>query len=235
MTTPITGPASVGERPPRVAQGGPPLGILAVVFTVLFVAGVVASTVLAGRAPLSPFSAQDDIVRYFAGEHAAVRASAFFQFAAAVPLGIYAATASARLHNLGIRAPGATIALMGGVVAAIMQALSGLVWWTLSEPAVTGDSALVRALHYFGFALGGPGHVVFLGLLLAGMAVPALIVGLLPRWLAFGGLVLAAIAELSTLTLVLDGAAFLLPIARFIGFAWLIAAGFLLPLTRRHL
>jgi hypothetical protein len=234
MTTPAPGRASSTERPPRVAQGGPPLGILAVVFTVLFVAGVVISAALAGKTPPSPFSAQADIVRYFAGEHTAVRVSAFFQFGAAVPLGIYAATASARLHNLGIRAPGATIALMGGVVAAIMQALSGLVSWTLSEPAVTGDAALVRALHYLGFALGGPGHVVFLGLLLAGMAVPALIIGLLPRWLAIAGLVVAAIAELSTLTLLLEGAAYLLPIARFFGFAWLIAAGFLLPLTRRQ-
>jgi hypothetical protein len=233
-STSAAGPVSSSERQPRAAQGGPPLGILAVVFTTLFVAGVVISAALAGKAPLSPFSAQDDILRYFAGEHTAVRVSGFFQFAAAVPLGIYAATASARLHNLGIRAPGATIALMGGVLAAIMQALSGLVSWTLSEPAVTGDPALVRALHYFGFALGGPGHVVFLGLLLAGMAVPALIVGLLPRWLAIAGLVLAAIAELSTLTLLLEGAAFLLPVARFVGFAWLIAAGFLLPLARRR-
>jgi hypothetical protein len=59
-----------------------------------------------------------------------------------------------------------------------------------------------------------------------------LLVGLIPRWLAFAGLILAAIAELSTLTLLLDGAAFLLPIARFLGFAWLIAVGFLLPQTR---
>jgi hypothetical protein len=225
--------AATSERQPRVAQGGPPLGILAVVFTALFLAGVVISTALAGKAPPSPFGAQDDILRYFAGEHTAVRVSAFFQFGSAVPLGVYAATASARLHNLGVRAPGATIALMGGVVAATMQALSGLVSWTLSQPAVTGD-ALVRALSYLGFALGGPGNVVFVGLLLAGMAVPGLLVGLLPRRLAIAGLVLAAIAELSTLTLLVEGAAYLLPVARFLGFAWLIAAGFLLPQTRRR-
>jgi hypothetical protein len=115
-----------------------------------------------------------------------------------------------------------------------MQALSGLVTWVLAEPAVAGDGTLVRALHQLGFALGGPATVVFLGLLLAGIAVPALLLGLFPRRLAIAGLVLATIAELSTLTLLVDGAAFLLPIARFLGFAWLIAVGFLLPQTRRR-
>jgi hypothetical protein len=219
-------------RSPRVAQGGPPLGVLGIVFTALFLIGLVLATALAGRTYPSPFGADDVILRYFADQHTAVRVSGFFQFAAAVPLGIYAATASARLHNLGVRAPGATIALVGGVVAAATQAASGLVTWVLAQPSVTGDGPLVRALNYLGFALGGPATVVFLGLLLAGIAVPGLLVGLIPRRLAFAGLVLAAIAELSTLTLLWDGAAFLLPVARFVGFAWLIAVGFLLPQSR---
>jgi hypothetical protein len=75
--------------------------------------------------------------------------------------------------------------------------------------------------------------VVFLGPLIAGLAVPALIVGLLPRRLAWAGLAVAAVAELSTFALLIDGAAYLLPAGRFLGFAWLIAAGFLLPATRR--
>lgn len=43
---------------------------------------------------------------------------------------------------------------------------------------------------------------------------------------------IAGIAELSTLALLIDLAAYLLPIARFAGLAWLIAAGFLLPRQR---
>lgn len=64
-----------------------------------------------------------------------------------------------------------------------------------------------------------------------GIAVPALIVGLLPRWLAVAGLVLAVAAELSTLVLLAPGFAVLLPLARFGAMAWLITAGALLPLT----
>ncbi|MET9958468.1 hypothetical protein ABZ128_05160 [Streptomyces sp. NPDC006326] len=149
-----------------------------------------------------------------------------------MPLAIYAATVSARLHKLGVRAPGATIALAGGVLASAFLACSGLVTWVLSRPEVAGHGDVVRALQYRAFGLGGPGHVVLLGLLVAGIAVPGLLAGLLPRALAVAGLAVAAVAELSTLVLLADGAALLLPVARFAGLLWLIAAGFLLPRRR---
>ena len=77
--------------------------------------------------------------------------------------------------------------------------------------------------------MGGPGAVVPFGLLLAGVAVSAGLSRLLPRWMMWSGLVPAAAAELSTLALVWPAAALLLPCARFLGMAWLIAAGALLP------
>jgi hypothetical protein len=218
---------------PRTAQGGPPLGILSIVVTALFVAGLVLGTVLADGTPFpSPFGATGPILTYFQEHELAVRVGGVFQFAAAIPLAIYAATASSRLHHLGIRAPGATIALAGGLLAATFLAGSGLISWVLSQPAVTGTPELIRPLQLLAFAAGGPGHVVPLGLLLAGIAVPGLLVGLLPRWLAWTGLVIAGVAELATLSLLFEGAAYLLPIARFAGLAWLIAVGFKLPLHR---
>ncbi|MBB4982445.1 hypothetical protein [Streptomyces nymphaeiformis] len=224
------------EAPRKEAQGGPPPGVLAVVFTGLFLAGLVLSTVLAGGEPFpSPFGgtgATAEIVAWFRAHSDAVRISGALQFAASVPLAVYAATVSARLHRLGVRAPGATIALAGGLLAAGFLALCGLVSWTLSRTEVLELPSLVRALQYLAFGTGGPGHVVTLGLLVAGIAVPGLLAGLLPRALAVTGLVLAAVAELSTLTLLFDGAALLLPLARFTCLGWLIAAGFLLPRRR---
>lgn len=41
---------------------------------------------------------------------------------------------------------------------------------------------LGNALYYLIFATGGPGYSVPLGLLCAGISVPALLMGLLPRW-----------------------------------------------------
>ncbi|MER5861848.1 hypothetical protein [Kitasatospora sp. NPDC002040] len=217
----------------REAQGGPPPGILAVVFTALFLAGLIVSTLLADGHPFpSPFGDQDAIVAYFREHTDAIRISGLLQFGSSVPLAVYAATVSARLHKLGVRAPGATIALAGGVLASAALACSGLVTWVLSHPAVLELPALVRALQLLAFGFGGPGHVVPLGLLIAGLAVPGLLAGLLPRWLSIAGLAVAAVAELSTLVLLTEGAALLLPLARFTGLAWLIAAGFLLPRRR---
>jgi hypothetical protein len=133
-----------------------------------------------------------------------------------------------------VTAPGATIALAGGVAAAALLALSGLLQWSLGRPAVRTAEPLVRALHDLSFLTGGPAHVVFLGLLVAGVAVPGLLLGLLPRTLAVAGLVIAAIAELATLALVWPQLSVLIPVARFPGLLWLIAVGFTLPRQRTH-
>jgi hypothetical protein len=212
----------------RHPQGGPPLGLLALISTGLLILGVVVSAALGGVV-VSPFAAAGVISSYFTSQPDAVRADGVLAFASAVPLAIYAATASARLRQLGVTAPGATIALAGGLLAAGSLAASGLLLWTLSRPAVRADAPLVRALHDLAFLAGGPVHVVFLGLLVAGIAVPCLMLNLAARPLAWAGLGLAALAEVTTLTLIWPGLALLVPLVRFPALAWLIAIGFVLP------
>ena len=153
-------------------------------------------------------------------------------FASSVPLAVYAATASGRLRQLGVAAPAATIALTGGVLAAGALGLTGLVAWTLSRPEVSGDTALVRALYYLVFLVGGAGHIVALGLLVAGMALPSLSLGLLPRPLAWAGLAIAGLSELTTLVLFWPVLGPILPVARVSALAWLLVAGARLPLPR---
>jgi hypothetical protein len=217
----------------RLPQGGPPLALLAAISLVLLLAGLAIGVALAGVMPL-PYGSATAIQNYVAGHHAAVVAIAVGTFGSSIPLAIYAATASARLRQLGITAPGATIALAGGLLASAGLALSSLTAWTLSRPEVTSDTALVRALYYLTYLTGGPWHVVTLGLLIAGVAVPGLVVGLLPRPVAWAGLVIAGIAELTTLVLIWPGLSPLLPVARFTGLVWLIVAGALLPLRRQN-
>ena len=55
----------------------------------------------------------------------------------------------------------------------------------------------------------------------------------LPRWVMWFGLIIAAIAELSSLTIATSQAAYLLPAARFSGLVWLIVVGAKLPVARR--
>ncbi|GEL20674.1 hypothetical protein [Pseudonocardia asaccharolytica] len=223
MTTPIP----TRSRP----QGGPPLAPLAGLALALLVAGLALSAALGGTIP-SPFAEPATITGFFVSEPDAVRVGAFFLFGSAVPLALFAATASSRLRTLGVTAPGATIALAGGVLSAAMLTLSALLAWVLARPAVRGEAPVVRALHDLSFLTGGVAHVVFLGLLIAGIAVPGLLLGLLPRPVAIAGLAIAAVAEIATVSLLLDGAGFLLPVARLSGLIWLVVAGFLLPRRR---
>jgi hypothetical protein len=218
-------------RPP---QAGPPLAPLAAISLVLLLAGLVVGVALAGGVMPLPYGSATEIQNYVAGNHGAAVAIAVGTFGSSIPLAIYAATASARLRQLGITAPGATIALAGGLLASAGLALSSLTAWTLSRPEVTSDPTLVRALYYLTYLTGGPWHVVTLGLLIAGIAVPGLIVGLVPRAVAWAGLVIAGVAELTTLVLIWPGLSPLLPVARFTGLVWLIVAGVLLPLRRRN-
>lgn len=212
-------------------QGGPPLAPVAAVSLVLLLVGLGVGVALGGMMPL-PYGAASDVLGYVHDHHGAVLASAVGTFAASVPLAIYAATASTRLRQLGVTAPGATIALAGGILASGALGLAGLICWTMSRPEVVVADGLIRALYYLVFLTGGVGHIVALGLLLAGVAVPSLILGLLPRPLAWAGLAIAALAEVATLVLIWPEAAVILPVARFTGFIWLIVAGALLPRHR---
>jgi hypothetical protein len=227
---------SIARKEPRNAalHRGPSLVIVAVVYVALFVASLVVPTAMAGgRHFPSPFGPADDSARYF-GEHAnAVVLGAFLQLGAAIPLGIFAASASSRLQFLGMRVSGIQIALFGGFAASVFEALSACVQWVLPWSAAPAAETIVRPLHLLAFVTGGPAHVAGLGLLVAGLSVTAGMQGFAARWLMVVGLGIAAVAQLSTLVLVSPSLAPLLPIARFSSFAWMVCMGALLPRGRR--
>jgi hypothetical protein len=81
--------------------------------------------------------------------------------------------------------------------------------------------------------LDGPAYAGSLGLLLAGLSVAGLLTRLLPRWLAWGGLVVAALGELSFLSMLVPIFGMLIPLTRFPGYLWLIITGFVLSTTTR--
>jgi hypothetical protein len=229
---------------PNQGHRGPSPGILAIVYTLLFNAGlffvvsfrapehlVVSPTAIRPYFP-GPWESAETIVTYFQTHPQAVLWCAFLQFGAAIPLGLFTATMVSRLQFLGVRAAGAHIALFGGLMAAFNIAISALVLWVMAYPGIAQEPAL-RALYYIVFAVGGVGFSVPMGLLIAGLSIPAAMIKLLPNWLIVFGLALALIGELSTLSLVIPGALFLIPLTRFPSFIWLILAGFQLPKTRK--
>jgi len=214
-------------------HAGPNPGIVAIVYTLLFNAGLYFVISFTGGPHFpGPWESSETIAAYFQDHSRAVLACAFLQFGAAIPLGIFTATMVSRLQFLGVRVAGAHIALFGGLMAAFNMAASALVLWVMAYPGIAQDAAVLRALYYLTFAFGGVGFSVPLGLLMAGLCIPAAFFKLLPKWLVVFGIVLAVMGELSALALVIPNALFLIPLTRFPAFIWLIAAGFALRKTR---
>ena len=225
------------ERSTRTGPGavhrGPSLALLACISVGLFVASLLIGNLMTGGAAFPTPYDPPDVARDYYGPHAdVIRVGAFLQLSSAIVLGLFSATVASRLRFLGLNVAGVTIALFGGTAASLLLAVSALVTWVLTQPGMVDDLSTLRALQLFGFAAGGPAHVAMLGLLMAGVSIPAAFVRLMPRWVIWLGVILALVAELSTLSLILPMAAVLIPLARFPAFIWLIAAGFTIPTSR---
>ncbi|MGH3856364.1 MAG: SDR family NAD(P)-dependent oxidoreductase [Pseudonocardiaceae bacterium] len=104
-----------GARNRTGSGAGPPLLLLVGIFAALFLASVVGVGVATAGAHFpSPFDPIGTLSAYLGSHHSALQVSALLQFGSAIPLAIFTAAVVARLHHLGIRAPGATITLVGG-------------------------------------------------------------------------------------------------------------------------
>lgn len=207
---------------------GPGLAWPALVTVVLFVASVVATLAFGDGLYSSPFAEQPaDIAQRYADNATLIKAVGLLEFASALALLMFTAAVWTRLRAA---APGLSVvsdvAGFGGMLAALFMALNALVQWPLSFTSVSGSEPVRRGLEFLYFGLGGFAHVATLGLLVGGISVVGMATRLTPRWLAIAGLVLATVSVLSALTFVLEGAAVLLPIGRFLTFIWLIVLAF---------
>jgi hypothetical protein len=215
-----------------VSHRGPSLLALALVYTLLVAASIISGLLLKhGVAVVNPYSSGEESRRFFAENPTALRVAAFFSFGSSVPLGIYAATVVSRLRFLGVRAAGSYIALFGGFAASFALTVSALCAWVLAVPEVSASLAASRVLHFMTLLFGGVSFAVAFGLLAAGVSITSYFFRLLPRWLVWFGILIAAAGELSSLSLLTLWAAPMIPIVRFAGFIWLIAVGATLPKT----
>jgi hypothetical protein len=210
----------------------PPLGMVAIAFTVLFCAGLYPVTAFGGKPYFpGPWESAQTIASFFQLRSTAAQLCAFLQFGSVVPLGVFTATIVSRLRFLGVQTAGVYIALFGGFGAAFAIASSSTIIWTMSHSSIAQDTTLTQALYFLAYGLGGPGYSVPLGLLMAGISVPLLFYRLVPRWIPILGLALAGCGELSWLNLEFPSTVLLIPLTRFPGFVWMIAVGFALPAT----
>ena len=212
---------------------GPRAGILAVVFVVLFCAGLMPVTALGGMPYFPrPTASVSEMVAFFSHRQASVLLCTFLQFGSAIPLGIFTVTMVSRMKFLGVRATGVEIALFGGVAAAIGLILGSSFLWAMTYPGISNNADLVHLLYRVSFGIGGPGYSVPFGLLAAGITIPAAFYKLLPKWMVVLGLFVAVAGELSWFEILSVKLLPLIPLTRFPGFVWAIAAGFSLDRRR---
>ena len=228
MTSPTSYAAATIKHP------GPPLWLLAGLYTLLFNIGLAPVTMLGGLpywpGPWEPASV---IIPYFQTHAARVLFCVFFQFGATICLGLFTAVIVSRLQFLDIRAAGVHIALFGGFLTVFNGAVASFATWAMIHPSVTPHASTVLGLYYFSFAVGGPGFSVPMGLLMAGVSVTSAFRKLLPKWIIVLGLILAVAGELSVFYFLNPKLLFLIPLTRFPGFIWIVAVGFAMPNSRR--
>lgn len=232
MTAPFSHPI-----PSRTPAPGPHPGTVAIVSAVLFCVSVALFESMHGLHFPYPCDTAATMVTYFSAAATRLQFGAFLQCGSAIALGIVTAAATNRMRSLGACGIGIRVAFFGGSLAAFLSLVEAGVVWILAQPGVadasTHSAPVVRALYLFAFMLDGPAYAGSLGLLLAGLSVAGLLIRLLPRWLAWSGLVVAALGELSFLSMLVPIFGMLIPLTRFPGYLWLIIAGFTLSTAMR--
>lgn len=227
MTDTSTSPRAAGAG--RGPQAGPPLLAPIGAFAVTTIAYVIAN-----RNTPHPDASGAAVLLYAQAHGTAAKVGALLMLSSAVPLALGTAVFYRRLRALGITAPGSAITLVGGVLAAVALALSSIFAWTSGQLPADAPPALARALADLSFLSGGPMYAATFAMLVAGISVTSLFAGVLPRALAWVGLLLAVAGMVSLLTLVAASFGYLLPLVRFGGLIWLVFVAALLPHTRHR-
>lgn len=187
-----------------------------------FFASLVAIPILApgSRIP-NPFANDASTKTFFLNAAPAIRVSDFLQLASALCLGVAGSLFQDSMPRTGPWKTPEWLIVAGGGGAATMLALSALFSWAIASPGAADLGPALHAFQFIPFLLGGPGWAGFFAIFLAGITIGAR--ELLPRWLRFAGYSLSFVSAAATPVLLSIVFSPCLPIARFLGFLWLIA------------
>ena len=209
----------------RKQQAGPNLLVLTVIYLGLLIAG--GSRLNAAFA--MPHDSVEKAVDYIAKYGWTIQLGSFFELVSAIPLGIFIAATIRRLHFLGVRSPGESIAFLGGVGAMAMLVLAALTNWSLTRPGIPQAVGAAAALRAISFAAAGPGFAVLLGFFVAGVSLAACLHNSLPRWLMWFGIVIGLASEFAAFTVLNFKAGYFIPVGRFGSIVWMLGVALTLP------
>ena len=199
-------------------HASPPLGLVAIIFTILFSTGIFfVVSFRTGESNFSgPWESTNTIVSYFQTHSWSVVMCASFHFGAAIALGEFAVSTMSWLRFFGVNASGAYIALFGGLMAAFKHGSVG-------GGLVGGDDVSGCGTEQRGFAGAVLSAVpawrnrfsIPIAVFMAGVCIPAAFMKLLPKWIVIFGLILTGIGTLSWFSWVFPKLCFLIPLTAF--------------------
>lgn len=195
---------------------------LVALHALFFIASLFVIPMLAPGARIpNPFASDSAAHDLYVTYGAAVRVSSFLQLVSAVCLAAVSAFWG-ELQDKKNSSASRSLILCGGLGSAILLSMTALCSWALAAPGGADLGPVLHTLQFLPFLMGGPGWAAFFGLLLLGICLAG--TNVLPRWMVWSGLLLALVAELATFVLLTITASVGLPIARFLGFLWLLSA-----------
>ncbi|RDI50590.1 hypothetical protein [Nocardia mexicana] len=193
--------------------------------TLAFAAFTVAYAAVNSGVP-HPDASASEVLAYDTTHSGSLELGAMLMLCSAPVLAVTAIFALRLLR--GRRAEVPDVAVAGGLLGAGALTASAVFAWVAAQLKDGASPELARAVADMSFVTGGPAYAVGFGLLAAGIAVPALLGGLLPRSLAWIGVVIAIAGAVSTIGLLVPGLLILLPLVRFGGLLWLVATAIVL-------
>lgn len=192
-------------------------------FVVLSLAGIVALNVIGTTAYPLPTASAVATQQWFVNNSGVATLSGVLQIVAALALLWFGTALVGRVRSVGASdVPYGTMTFVGATLAALAGLVSGVSQTIAAVGPVSQDVGTVQTLREVSFFSGGTLHVAFLGVALGAASLGLAGTGALPRWLTTAGTVIAVIAVLSLLSLLVDPAQYLIPVGRFLGYAWIV-------------
>jgi hypothetical protein len=115
------------------------------------------------------------------------------------------------------------LALASAELAAAFWLLTAMVLWVLARPWTPEQPNLLRAMHDLTYLLGGPAHVLLLGMFAGAGAASLSGTAGVPAWTRWIGFAAAAASLASVVALLVDVATLLLPVGRGLAMLWIVA------------
>jgi hypothetical protein len=204
--------------------------LVAASYVLFFVVSLMLPALLGQNAVApTPYASDEEVAgRLATSVHNLVPVGAFWQAMSALALLVFVPYMARIVHDRVPDTVAAGLVQLGGITAGVLLVLSASVQWISFQPTVAADVHLYRMVTDLVFITGAAPHVAALGIATGAISYAARRTGLMPAWLNWFGLVIAALSMLSMLSLLFEPATILIPLGRYLGMFWILGVAVVL-------